>query len=839
MSQPSDDAAARRHLRRGACVIAPLLLAAAAIYGRIISRRRWEGREPVKGYGHAFPKRAKVRSEALKGAAAKWVPFEARAHPDGPTKLWGTTQRPYPTGAWWTNLVVGGPSSTGDGLGAAEATPYAVSVLPDRGVVLSYGDLLVANASLTLGAAADLVVTMREGFEERRVEAWDDLTMTMRLEGPKKKGSRPRIDALFARGSPYVTFRVDGATPAFSSDAMIADLYAVDAPSNASGITSCAAFPACAAASLKGDCCPQPSGVAHPCCDGHLGDQGPAEVFSVSLSNGQEWRLYFSAPVALRWDGKGAAAAAEFSGIFRAALVPPDASKKHAGRNAAMLDAHAETYATSGEVRVVTDRARDPDAGTVEFRWRVSYLRSSIERVEREPALLQLALPHHVDALVADDTVGFLEPDVLAYRGGLKGSCRGVLGAAWRVREELSKISFSAPRPVLDGSKVDALRAQLKSDVARPAGETADDAAWIAYDDWFGNAYWNGKEAARLAGLALVAEALGDAESAAAAVAQMRAILELWLTGENGDPLVYDSTYGGLCTRRGLYDHDADFGNGWYNDHHFHYGYLLYAAAVAVKNDAGFAAEHRAALFALLYDVANPGGAGATRDDAGFDRAAFPRARHKDFYAGHSWVSGIFFMGQGKAQESSSEACNAYYGAYLLAAALGDVELADWCRTLLAMEVRTAQRYYHMPEGGDVYPPRFADRNKMVGVLGALSTGAATWFGPSPAYAHGIQILPVTPATEDLLRPSSFVAEDLAFLDKVLGDDDVEDAWKAFLICERAILEPDRAWRALMALQTVDAGTSKSALLYWVATRPPPDEATKALLERAKAGSLY
>ena len=32
----------------------------------------------------------------------------------------------------------------------------------------------------------------------------------------------------------------------------------------------------------------------------------------------------------------------------------------------------------------------------------------------------------------------------------------------------------------------------------RPAGETDKDAAWICYDDWFGNAYWNGKEAARL-----------------------------------------------------------------------------------------------------------------------------------------------------------------------------------------------------------------------------------------------------------------------------------------------------------------------------------------------------
>ena len=37
----------------------------------------------------------------------------------------------------------------------------------------------------------------------------------------------------------------------------------------------------------------------------------------------------------------------------------------------------------------------------------------------------------------------------------------------------------------------------------RPAGETDKDAAWIAYDDWFGNAYWNGKEAARLAGAVL------------------------------------------------------------------------------------------------------------------------------------------------------------------------------------------------------------------------------------------------------------------------------------------------------------------------------------------------
>lgn len=214
---------------------------------------------------------------------------------------------------------------------------------------------------------------------------------------------------------------------------------------------------------------------------------------------------------------------------------------------------------------------------------------------------------------------------------------------------------------------------------------------------------------------------------------------------------------------------------------------------------------------------------------------AFPKARHKDFYAGHSWASGIFFMGQGKAQESSSEAANAYYGAYLLATSLGDVALADWCRTLLAMEVRAAKFYYHMPAGGKVYPARFADKNRMVGVLGALSTGSQTWFGASPIYAHGIQILPVTPATEDLLKPPAFIADDLAFLDAALQDDAAVDAaWSSLIVCERAVLDPERAWDEMMALQTVEGGASKASLLYWIATRPEPDEETKALLARAR-----
>ena len=144
---------AKRLLRKGVCIVAPLLLVAATVYAKVIARRRWEGRAAVKGYGDVFKRQAIKESAKLKGATAEWVPFEARKHPDTPTKLWGNVKRPFPTGAWWTNLVVGGPSSSGDGLGTAFATPYTVAVLPDQGVVLGYGEVLASNESLTLATS--------------------------------------------------------------------------------------------------------------------------------------------------------------------------------------------------------------------------------------------------------------------------------------------------------------------------------------------------------------------------------------------------------------------------------------------------------------------------------------------------------------------------------------------------------------------------------------------------------------------------------------------------------------------------------------------------------------
>lgn len=536
------------------------------------------------------PQNGETRSDGLKGYTAQWVPFEAREHPLEPTKIWGKVRRPYPTGAWWTNLVVGGPSSQGIGLGAAMVTPYAVTVTPETGVALSYGVLTVTNESLTISTAADVAVTMLEGVNRRYVMAHDDLTMTMRLEGRRSsdfiEGGLAIIDALFARGSPYVTFSFDMATPVLHSEFEIAALRLVSPGAaslkNESRPMECSLYPSCVEANMVGDCCPMDAAhgyVVHPCCDGPLGKQGPGEIFALEVKNGQHWRIYTSSPLVFMWSAKGGVKAmSTFTGILRVALVPDDSgltgtpaleridefrNKQKKVPDAVMLDAHAESYPTNGEVRVSADRSEDVTAGNIEFYWRVAYMGStlSLDSETTAPALLMMALQHHVQSLVVDSSIGFLPLGSLDYRGGLKGPVRPILGSLWRMRHKLTPVSWR-PQKVLKDQAIRAdISAMLRADTMRQNGEPDSKAAWIAYNDWYGNAYWNGKEAARLATLALIAEDLQDEESLHSANAQLRAILDLWLEGANADPLVYDATYGGLCTMRGLYDHDADFGS--------------------------------------------------------------------------------------------------------------------------------------------------------------------------------------------------------------------------------------------------------------------------------------
>lgn len=72
----------------------------------------------------------------------------------------------------------------------------------------------------------------------------------------------------------------------------------------------------------------------------------------------------------------------------------------------------------------------------------------------------------------------------------------------------------------------------------------------------------------------------------------------------------------------GLDNFNNDFGAGWYNDHHFQYGYFVYAMAAVAKLDQIYLKTYRSAMDSIVRDICNPFG----------DDTDFPFARHKDLF---------------------------------------------------------------------------------------------------------------------------------------------------------------------------------------------------------------
>jgi len=198
-----------------------------------------------------------------------------------------------------------------------------------------------------------------------------------------------------------------------------------------------------------------------------------------------------------------------------------------------------------------------------------------------------------------------------------------------------------------------------------------------------------------------------------------------------------------MPTADGLDDPGADFGNGYYNDHYFHYGYHVYAAAVIAKQNPQFYQRYAQEINYYIRDYANP-----SRADQ-----YFPLTRHKDWFCWHSWAAGLYEFADSRNQESTSEAVNAYYAVSLMGKAILNQQLDDFGRLLTAMEVISTKAYWQMPSNSKIYPELFK-KNLMVGILWGTKVDYATFFGANDEYIHGIQFLPFTPMTEEYLDPT-------------------------------------------------------------------------------------
>ena len=399
------------------------------------------------------------------------------------------------------------------------------------------------------------------------------------------------------------------------------------------------------------------------------------------------------------------------------------------------------------------------------------------------PALV-VSMPHHESSLVSkgqslgsyDSVYGKLElyaTDTLVWHA-----------KQWDIRTALDLSKLSSDQ-----------KAKLATQVA------ADVASSKPYPE---DTYFGGKALYRDAMLMEIAKAVGANDAATTVKDRLTTALQKWTEPKGADArptecFVYDPTYHGMIGLK------ASFGSDEYNDHHFHYGYFLYAAGVLCADDSALAAKLAPVMDLLAADIASP-------TDTGF----FPQWRPFDAYASHSWASGTSPFADGNNQESSSEAVHAWAGLALWARARGDKSLEQQATWMHALEAQAALAYWLTPDTS-AFP---AFQHHIVGIGFSAKRDYGTWFSPDPTAILTIQVLPASPSAGYLAASPDRVSAAVA---EAVGSGDYRKTYGDYCLLYSSLAGKDAAAKALDTAPSlaanIDDGNSMSYLLAYLMTR--------------------
>ena len=423
---------------------------------------------------------------------------------------------------------------------------------------------------------------------------------------------------------------------------------------------------------------------------------GSSDKFVVTLNNGDTWVLYLSENAKilrtsnqLRFQGK-------LTGIIRLAYIGKDES------NLPVYEKFKDAVPVSTSLYYFISQPY----GYIKFKFNCV----SLSGANKTKDALMFALPHHMDSLYQPNVQNVTFKTVM-------GTYTAIAKNYWYLKEELilttwqhKGLPFSYNFLELEEKSFvgDFMKETYEKDIEYYTDPELT-AEFTVYD--------LGVQVNRLARLALIGDWLSDLECAEKARDAIKRLLIPWLENTNENLLYYDQVYGGIITDLEVSDWIESSVNSQYDIHHHEYGYLIYAAAVVGKEDSDFLDQYKDQILELVRDYANPYS----------DDPYFPLTRNKDWFRGHSWSRGLGEYADNRNEESISESINSYYAVSLLGVAMNDERLKNWGSLLAATELRSAKKYWQMPDDS-VYPDTFA-KNRMVGTLWTTKVDYRTYFG--------------------------------------------------------------------------------------------------------------
>ncbi|NBP46036.1 MAG: hypothetical protein EBU72_12640 [Betaproteobacteria bacterium] len=290
--------------------------------------------------------------------------------------------------------------------------------------------------------------------------------------------------------------------------------------------------------------------------------------------------------------------------------------------------------------------------------------------------------------------------------------------------------------------------------------------------------YWTGKSLGAIAQVMSIAEQHGEEANAAELEKILKQRMESWFSGRS---LTYFAHEPGIGTLLGY--PEEYFSVSAMNDHHFHYGYWIMAAAHLARRDPQWASK------------AQWGG----------------------------WARGNSeFFGLGNDQESSSEAIHAWAAIAQWGEVTQQPQLKALGVYLYATEVSSVLNYW-FDMHRTVFHPDYG--KPIASMVFGGGYGYSTWWTEEPRQIMGINLLPITPASTYLAKlPTGFVesyasvAEDArkAYDQSGQSDGTPKDIWQDIYASLVGLKNPALALKTWNSKGSVELGETRSHTHFWI-----------------------
>ncbi|MDB5161791.1 MAG: Endo,3(4)-beta-glucanase [Candidatus Saccharibacteria bacterium] len=307
------------------------------------------------------------------------------------------------------------------------------------------------------------------------------------------------------------------------------------------------------------------------------------------------------------------------------------------------------------------------------------------------------------------------------------------------------------------------------------------------------DSYYAGKQLARAATLLDIAEQLGQTQASSQLVSILK---DGFASRLDGQFFYYDTTLKGIAAET------KAFGSEDFNDHHFHYGYFIYAASILAKYDAGFLKSSQKQINLLVADIASYA-----------PSSNFPVERYYDPYASHSWAAGLAPFADGNNQESSSEAINAWNGVMLWAQLTQNTQLKTTASWMLSNEAATAKAAWRTVDTSPAYLKNFTSPLTSLNFNGKRTY--STFFSDEPNAKLGIQLIPMSPM---MLQYVSDGASITSVVNASIQHDNYNVALGDYALMYLALAQPQNAAQLVSSQQDafIDDGNSRTYMDAWV-----------------------